>query len=153
MPPTRNRKNKSYHNTTVKHNSKHICANFQKEITVKFLETIIMIKLYHWKTFSYSTHKATDELYQSLNDHMDTFVEVLLGKSGERTNLMNKKSISLIDLNSPNNFKERMISFKKYLISLNHNNAIKMMVNSDLLNIRDEILGDVNKLLYLLTFK
>ena len=153
MPQTRNRNNNRYHNTTVKRNSKHLFANFQKEITVKFLETIIMIKLYHWKTFSYSTHKATDELYQSLNDHMDNFVEILLGKSGERTNLMNKKSISLIDLDSPNKFKERMYSFKKYLISLNHNNAIKVMSNSDLLNIRDEILGDVNKLLYLLTFK
>ena len=153
MPHTRNHKNKGYHTTTVKRNSKSNFAKFQKEMTVTFLETLIIIKLYHWKTFSYSTHKATDELYASLNEHMDSFIEVLLGKSGERTNLMNKKTIALIDVNSPDKFKERMYAFKKYLVALNHNQAIKQMTNSDLLNIRDEILGDINKLLYLLTFK
>jgi hypothetical protein len=30
---------------------------------------------------------------------------------------------------------------------------MKLMSNSDLLNIRDEILADMNKFLYLLTFK
>ncbi len=38
------------------------------------------IKLYHWKTTSYSEHKATDELHERLSGHIDTFVEVLLGK-------------------------------------------------------------------------
>ena len=33
-----------------------------------------MIKLFHWKTHSYSTHKATDELYSKLNDDIDKFV-------------------------------------------------------------------------------
>jgi hypothetical protein len=153
MTHTRNHRNKGYHSTTAKRNSKSNFAKFQKEITVTFLETIIMVKLFHWKTFSYSTHKATDELYDSLNENMDKFIEVLLGKSGERTNLMNKKTIALIDINSPDKFKERMFAFKRYLVALNHNKAIKQMTNSDLLNIRDEILGDVNKLLYLLTFK
>ena len=153
MTHTRNHRSQGYHSTTAKRNSKPNLGKFQKEITVTFLETIIMIKLFHWKTFSYSTHKATDELYGSLNENMDKFIEVLLGKSGERTNLMNKKTISLIDINSPDKFKERMVAFKRYLVALNHNKAIKQMTNSDLLNIRDEILGDVNKLLYLLTFK
>ena len=41
--------------------------NFQEEITCKFLEMLIMVKLYHWKTYSYAQHKATDELYTNLN--------------------------------------------------------------------------------------
>jgi hypothetical protein len=140
-------------NFTRKNNSKVNFSNFQKEITVKFLETLIMLKLYHWKTYTYSAHVAIDGLYTSLNDNMDKFIEVLLGKSGERTNLLNKKSITLMDMNSLDNFKSKLYSFKSYLISLNQNKTMKLMFNSDLLNIRDEILGDVNKLLYLLTFK
>lgn len=140
-------------NFTRKNNSKGSFSNFQKEIVVKFLETLIMLKLYHWKTYTYSAHVAIDGLYSSLNDNMDKFIEVLLGKSGERTNLMNKKSIALMDMNSLENFKSKLYSFKSYLISLNQNKTMKLMFNSDLLNIRDEILGDVNKLLYLLTFK
>ena len=33
---------------------------FQKQITVVFLEMLMMVKLFHWKTHSYATHKATD---------------------------------------------------------------------------------------------
>ena len=35
------------------------------------LETLISIKLYHWNTYSYSTHKATDDIYGSLSDNID----------------------------------------------------------------------------------
>ena len=73
---------------------------FQKEITIVFLEMLLMVKLYHWKTTSYATHKATDELYTKMNANIDDFVEVLLGKSGLRTDLMHNKNIRLIDLSS-----------------------------------------------------
>ena len=126
---------------------------FQKQITIVFLEMLMMVKLFHWKTHSYATHKATDELYESLNEHIDHFIEVLLGKTGSRIDLMSKKSISLIDLNSPESLKSKIASFKSYLVGLDNNKALKTMSNSDLFNIRDEILGDLNKFLYLLTFK
>ncbi len=126
---------------------------FQKQITVVFLEMLMMVKLFHWKTHSYATHKATDGLYDSLNEHIDNFIEVLLGKTGSRIDLMSKKTISLIDLNSQESLKSKIASLKSYLVGLNNNKALKTMSNSDLFNIRDEILGDLNKFLYLLTFK
>ena len=126
---------------------------FQKQITVVFLEMLMMVKLFHWKTHSYATHKATDQLYDSLNDNMDKFIEVLLGKTGSRIDLMNNKTISLIDLNSQESLKSKIMSLKSYLVGLNNNKALSTMSNSDLFNIRDEILGDLNKFLYLLTFK
>jgi DNA-binding ferritin-like protein len=126
---------------------------FQKQITVLFLEMLIMIKLFHWKTHSYATHKATDELYASLNDHIDNFIEVLLGKTGSRIDLMNNKSIKLIDLNSQESLKSKIMSIKSILVGLDNNRALTSMSNSDLFNIRDEILGDLNKFMYLLTFK
>ena len=126
---------------------------FQKQITVVFLEMLMMVKLFHWKTYSYATHKATDQLYDSLNDNMDKFIEVLLGKTGSRIDLMGKKSISLIDLNSQESLKSKIMSLKNYLVGLDNNKALSTMSNSDLFNIRDEILADLNKFLYLLTFK
>ncbi len=126
---------------------------FQKEITVVFLEMLLMVKLYHWKTTSYATHKATDELYTKMNANIDSFVEVLLGKSGSRTDLMRNKNIKLVDLSSPESLKREIEAFKGYLVSLNDNKAMKLMTNTDLFNIRDTILGDLNQFLYLLTFK
>jgi len=74
--------------------------HFEQEITVVFLETLLMIKLFHWKTHSYATHKATDEFYTKFNDNMDRFIEVLLGKTNSRINLMNKHHINLFDFNN-----------------------------------------------------
>ena len=128
-------------------------SSFEKQVTVRFLEILIMVKLYHWKTSSYATHKATDELYTNLNANIDKFIEVLLGKAGNRINLMGKKNISLIDLNSPERLRAQINSFKNYLVSITNNPAIRLMSNTDLLNIRDEILGNLNQFLYLLTFK
>ena len=126
---------------------------FQKEITVIFLEMLLMIKLYHWKTHSYATHKATDDLYSKLNESIDSFIEVLLGKTGLRTDLTQQKSIRLLDLSSPESLKREVDAFKGYLVSLNDNKTMKIMSNTDLYNIRDEILGHMNQFLYLLTFK
>lgn len=127
--------------------------SFQKEITVIFLEMLLMVKLFHWKTHSYATHKATDDLYSKLNEHMDRFIEILLGKTGSRIDLMGHKNISLIDLNSQEQLKSKIESFKSYLVGLTNNKGLSSMTNTDLLNIRDEILGDMNQFLYLLTFK
>jgi hypothetical protein len=128
-------------------------AKFQKEVTSKFFEILLMIKLFHWKTYSYSTHKATDELYGKLNEHMDHFMEVLLGKTQIRMNFMNQKTIPLIDLDSNEKLIEKVDFFKSYLVNLNTNKAMNIMSNNDLLNIRDEILGDLNQFLYLLSLK
>ena len=126
---------------------------FQKEITVIFFEMLLMVKLFHWKTHSYATHKATDELYSKLNEDIDKFIEILLGKTGSRIDLMGQKSIPLIDLNSQEQLKSKIESFKSYLVGLTNNKGLSSMTNTDLLNIRDEILGDMNQFLYLLTFK
>lgn len=139
------RKNKTSRNGSL--------VDFQKQITVVFLEILLLIKLYHWKTHSYSTHKATDSLYSKLNENMDSFMEILLGKTGIRIDLTSHKNIRLIDLTSKDSLKREIEAFKGYLISLNDNKAMKSMSNTDLFNIRDTILGDMNQFLYLLSFK
>ena len=150
---TRREKMKSRNTRKNKYSTSSTLASFQKEITVIFLEILLMIKLYHWKTTSYATHKATDELYTKLNANIDNFIEVLLGKSGTRTDLIGHKNIRLVDLSSLETLKREVDGFKSYLIGLNDNKAMKLMTNTDLYNIRDTILGDLNQFLYLLTFK
>lgn len=126
---------------------------FQKEITIIFFEMLMMVKLFHWKTHSYATHKATDELHGKLNEHIDRFIEVLLGKSGVRIDLMHQKSIRLLDLSNQSSLRKEIEDYKKYLVGLDNHKALQTMSNTDLFNIRDEILGDLNQFLYLLTFK
>jgi DNA-binding ferritin-like protein len=149
----KNKTRKQQYNSMVPLKTVKAMEKFQKEITIVFFKILMMIKLYHWKTHNYATHKATDELYTSFNEHMDTFIEVLLGKTGTRINLMKTKSIQLEDLDSPQSLKIKIHMFKKYLVNLNSNYAMKLMNNGDLFNIRDEILGDLNQFLYLLTFQ
>jgi len=148
----KNKTRKQHHNYTLPLKTVKAMEKFQKEITIVFFKILMMIKLYHWKTHNYATHKATDDLYTSFNEHMDTFIEVLLGKTGTRINLMKTKSIQLEDLDSLQSLKSKIHMFKKYLVNLNSNSAMKLMNNGDLFNIRDEILGDLNQFLYLLTF-
>lgn len=150
MSTKRYRHNKG--GTRRKHSSNSL-ASFQKEITVVFLEMLLMVKLFHWKTTSYATHKATDDLYTKLNANIDGFIEILLGKSGSRIDLMSNKHIRLVDLTSQESLKREIEAFKGYLVSLDNNAAMKRMSNTDLYNIRDTILGDMNQFLYLLTFK
>jgi len=145
----RTSKTKTYKHT----NTNPVLFSFQKKMTVVFLEMLLMIKLFHWKTTSFAAHKASDELYAKLNTNMDGFIEILLGKSQHRTNLLQQKKIRLIDLPSKEKMKQEMERFKGFLVDLNHEPAMKQMTNTDLYNIRDTILGDVNQFLYLLTFQ
>ena len=114
-----------------------------------FLQMLNTVKLYHWKTSSYAQHKATDELYSNLNTTIDTFVEIMLGKAGNRVNLTGTKSIPLLDYTDVSGFKREVDMYKDYLIDLQVDGHRDM----DLLNVRDEILGHLNQFTYLLTFK
>ena len=153
MPKTR----KTYSKTGTRRNYKNAGGSnslqkFEQEVIVRFLEVLNLVKLYHWKTHSYATHKATDELGANLQGTIDTFVEVLLGKRGDRVNLTHKKQIALKDYSSVGEFKRELEAFKSYLVSFDKIPALKTMSNNDLFNIRDEMLGDMNQFLYLLSF-
>lgn len=138
---------------TRKNRSSKNHASFEKEMVLTFLQMLNTVKLYHWKTHSYATHKATDKLYSNLNGLIDSFIEVLLGKYGDRINLANVKSIPLCDFSTEQQFKEEIMRYKNFLVELDDTSVLKQMSNSDLFNIRDEMLAQLNQLMYLLTFK
>jgi len=132
---------------TIKMKSTKNGSYSPSNIVKTFLEILTIIKLFHWKTTQYSVHKATDEFYSSIQDNMDTFVEQLMGTLDSRIN-MTSHSIPISDCNTLESFKTHIIRFKKYLENL------KLPSNYyDLYTVRDEMLGSVNKFLYLYSLK
>ena len=119
-------------------------------IVRKFIEMINVVKLYHWKTHSYAEHKATDELYGKLNENVDKFVEVLLGKDESRIQEWDKH-MEIMQSNDSKQFKDKMHGYRQFLIDLDE--CLDSRRDSDLMSIRDDILSDVNQFLYLFTFR
>jgi DNA-binding ferritin-like protein len=148
------------HNKNTKHNIKNNTVKYNKSynrfsnsIKTKIIEIFLgilnSVKIYHWKTYSFSQHKSTDELYSKLNENMDTFIEILLGKDENRFTIMNEK-IDLYNFKNVKKFKQRIYNYRDFLIYLSK--VLDSEKDTDLLSVRDEILGHINQFLYLMTF-
>ena len=149
-PQSKKRKTSKRQIGVKKSNHTKNTNNRNKSHIVKvFLEVLNMVKLYHWKTHSYAQHKATDELYERLNENIDKFVEILLGKDESRIKMLEKR-IDLVDAKNVKDFKSRIYEYRTFLTDINMYFDAKR--DSDLLSLRDEILGNVNQFLYLMTF-
>lgn len=149
-----NSSNKSKKNSLISNSrkSKKITKDFGTEITKKFMEILMMIKMYHWNTNSYAVHQATDELYKNINTHMDKFMEIYMGKVNKNIVMKSVETINIINIVSKIKLKSEIVKFKSYLVNLTDNPFMKLMTNTDLFNIRDELLADLNQFLYLLKF-
>ena len=125
----------------------------QKKIVSTFLCMLNTVKLYHWSTSHYATHKATDQLYSDLSSKIDTFVETMFGKetTSFRQKVLQMRSINLHSIHTNNDFKNEADQYKTFLIKLTNNKTFNVQKNTDLLNMRDDILGSINQFLYLLT--
>jgi hypothetical protein len=122
-------------------------------IVPTFLHMLNTVKLYHWKTTNFATHKATDGLYSSLNEKIDQFVEVLLGKKelGGRAKLLHVTQIKLGVYSNNDAFIKQIELYKTFLLDLTK--VLDNLQHTDLLAIRDEILAEFNQFLYLLTLR
>jgi len=115
-----------------------------------FLGIQAQFKVLHWQTHTYSKHIAYGEMYDSLNETVDTFMETYMGKYG-RIALEGKDDAIILSNIGEMKVDEFLDTVTEFLLSFNH--QLNPQRDSDLLNIRDEILGDLNKLKYLLTLK
>jgi vacuolar-type H+-ATPase subunit E/Vma4 len=107
------------------------------------------MRMYHWQTKKHSRHVASGEHYASVDTLIDQFVETLQGKYG-RVYLDTSNNKVVLGNNSDEQIVEFMKKFAEYLVE----EIPKILDNkkdTDLLNIRDEILADINKTLYLFT--
>jgi DNA-binding ferritin-like protein len=116
-----------------------------QKIIQNLLTIVNQLKYYHWQTDSYSKHEALGKAYDTLNGLVDDFVEILLGKYGKELSpiSINIKTESELDYNSAI---EEISNYLSYELS-----NILDEKDTDLLNIRDEMLATVNKTKYLLT--
>lgn len=105
------------------------------------------IRVFHWQTTKFSRHKAYGEIYDSLDGFIDQIAETCMGKYG-RIEIPGGCSIELKNMSeiSLNDF---LSDFCDFLVGLT--DVFDQGKDSDVLNIRDEILGETNKLKYLLT--
>jgi hypothetical protein len=119
-------------------------------IVTKLLTYQNQIKILHWQTTSYAEHKTLDGLFEELEGNIDEFIETFMGKYGRiiaQTNfnltLQNYSALAPMDL---------MNQMAAYLID-ELPTMLDAKKDTDLLNIRDEMLGNVNQTKYLLTLK
>ena len=139
-------------------------ANTESAIVSTFLNTLNMIKLFHWKTMQYSAHKATDELYQDLGSKIDTFVEQLMGLLNTRIDVNPQTNVA-VNCDNLETLCTRLKKFRLYLENMPLSRYMRSTNRStssrggtfahqyDLLAIRDEMIGTINKFLYLSTLR
>jgi hypothetical protein len=118
-----------------------------EKIQTTFLQMQHQYKILHWQTTSFSQHKSFDEIVSSLMENTDEFIETYMGKYG-RVIAANTFNISLTNYKDTD-FIALTDKYIGFLIGLN--DMLDKSIDSDLLNIRDEILGSLNQLKYLLT--
>ena len=108
------------------------------------------IKLYHWQTGVFARHKATDDVIGALDESIDKYVEVYMGKYG-RPRIGAKTST----IHVKNMGEKEAVAFVKKCIRTLVEVVPKGLrpEDTDLVNIRDEMLAELNHLLYLFTLQ
>ena len=136
------------------------CANDIADHILCFLELLNTIKIYHWSTLSYPTHKATDELHTKLSELVDSFIEIYIGHCARggrgagagagipvfRFKSEKDASIEFCECKSPDAFCKVLDDNIVHLEGLTD----KLHGYTDLVNIRDEMVGALAQALYLL---
>jgi hypothetical protein len=104
-------------------------------------------RILHWQTKSFARHQAYGSFYGTLGDLIDKFVETHMGKYGR---IKTSGQIQLSNMNEIQ-IKDYLEEIEQFLVMFGKD--YDKVRDSDLLNIRDEMLGEVNKLKYLLTLE
>lgn len=107
------------------------------------------IKLYHWQTTSESRHKATDAVLGKLDGLIDSFVEVYIGKYGRPRLTARTNTVQVQNLNDK--AAVRFVQSCVAHIAGPLSKVLHPVRDTDLLSLRDEIMAELNQLLYLFT--
>lgn len=121
----------------------------KEEFILKLVQIQNQFRFLHWQTFGDAKHRAYGEIYDTLGDLIDSFTESMMGKYG-RPEFDSEFSIMFQDIKSMNiqNFLDGITEF---LVGMT--DQLDSRYDTDLLNLRDEMLSGINKLKYLLTLK
>lgn len=117
---------------------------------VNFLLSLqTQMKINHWQTKGFARHNAFGGFYDSLDSLIDRFVESAMGKYGRFTLDEETKTIQLSNL-SELDMKGLINTVRESFVQLSDQLD---QTDTDLINLRDEMLGELNKLSYLLTLE
>jgi hypothetical protein len=125
-----------------------IPANNGASISTEVFKYKCLVQIYHWQTTSFSRHKGSDTLLDGLNGFLDKFMETYMGKYGRPVytpaNTIQLGNITDVDavlmLNQMTDY---------FVVTLPQ--LLDPVRDTDLLNIKDEILGEINQVKYLFT--
>lgn len=108
------------------------------------------LRILHWQTKSYAEHQALGGLYEALDGKVDEFVETFSGRYGVPAA---KDSYKLTLVNYKDN--AAVVEILDTAISYMTKEVPSLLKpeDTDLLNIRDEMIGAINKTKYLLRLK
>ena len=112
-----------------------------------FLGLQVQMKINHWQTKKHSRHEAFGEYYDTMDELIDKYIEVCIGKHGRFKLIDDEKNLPLFNIYE--------LHIKGLIRTVN--NTFLMIKeeldesDSDLSNILDEMIAETNKLSYLLT--
>jgi hypothetical protein len=116
------------------------------EIMIFFFTLQLSNKIYHLSTTLFARHKASDKFDDEFQTNIDKFTEVYIGRYNVKPQItkLNFDPKILTDDGIVRLFKDS----RTYLENLE-----RFVIDTDLLNIRDEMLAGINRTLYLFNLK
>jgi hypothetical protein len=136
---TNNTNNKGKNNLEKLASLNRVCMNL--------INHQVVMKLYHFQTDHYGAHKTSDSYIETYTNTFDKFLEIAQGIYGKIT----LKKYSLVG-SSHND--ENIVKHLDGMIVYWRTKMNDVLGNyTDLINIRDELVGNAEQLKYLLTFK
>ena len=119
------------------------------EVASKLVQVQTQLRFYHWQTKSYARHQAYGGTYDAMDDLIDSFVEAMMGKYG-RPVFSETFSIMFQDLSSVS-LQQFVDGVCQFLVGMS--DQLDPRMDTDLLNLRDEMLALINKSKYLFTLE
>jgi hypothetical protein len=110
------------------------------------------VKIYHWNTKYYARHIASDSFVSKIDELIDRFVEVYIGRYERDQKLTKRKNM---EMSFPVLNETSVVNFLQHSAKWLENELPKSLNKRDteLFNIRDEMLAEINQTLYLFTIQ
>ena len=121
----------------------------KEDLILKLVQIQIQWRFLHWQTFGDAKHRTYGEIYEGLDELIDGFTESMMGKYG-RPEFDPEFALMFQDINSLS-IQKFMDGITEFLVGMT--DQLDSRYDTDLLNLRDEMLGLINKSKYLLTLK
>lgn len=116
-----------------------------------FIHFNTQLLIWHWETRSYAAHVALGDSYKKFSKLVDSYIEIYQGKN-QRLDIPDFSSCPAYVSVKGKEVPEVFEWMREYLL-IELTKDLDKTKDVDLLNLRDEMLAELNHLLYLLTLE